>query len=129
MNTRYHDQTFNEILIAEGLISSVELARLLGERNNAAEPVGDMLVRMGILTEKDRARCTGKLMGISYVDPTRVKPEPAVARLITNAQALQFCALPIARTATGITVAMANPLDIPALDQLQRHTGMEIEPV
>src|SRR5579871_6796342 len=118
MNTRYQDRTFNEILIAEGLVSAGDLARLLGERENTAEPVGDMLVRLGVLSEKNRARCIGKLMGIPYVDPTSSRPDPAAARLATNAQAVQFCALPIARTPTGLTVAMANPLDIPALDQL-----------
>nr|MDQ2688618.1 hypothetical protein [Armatimonadota bacterium] len=71
MSVTYQDRTFSEILVEEGLVSSTEIARILGQRESATEPLGDLLVRLDILTDKDKARCLGKQNGIPFVDLTR----------------------------------------------------------
>jgi type IV pilus assembly protein PilB len=129
MQATFQDRTFNEVLITEGLITQRDLARLLGEREDATEPVGDMLVRLGILTEKDRARCAGKQMGVPFVDLAQRELDGDVARLIPHPMALRMKALPIERSETAVSVAMANPLDITAIDAIQAQTGLQIDPV
>jgi len=129
MSITYHDRTLGEILVEEGLISQAELARILGERENATEPLGDLLIRLGRLTDKDKARCTGKQIGVPFVDLARRELDPNVARMVTHGLALRLKALPIERSDTALSVAMANPLDITAIDELEAQTGMEIDPV
>src|SRR5581483_4369225 len=99
MFSTYHDRTFSDILIEEGLITPGELARVLGERED--------------LTEKEKARCLGKQMGIPFVDLAQREADPGAARLIPHRLALRLRALPIERSDTAVSVAMANPLDLP----------------
>ncbi len=129
MFSTYHDRTFSDILIEEGLITPGELARVLGEREDLTEPLGDLLVRQGILTEKEKARCLGKQMGIPFVDLAQREADPGAARLIPHRLALRLRALPIERSDTAVSVAMANPLDLTAIDEIHAHTGLEIDPV
>ncbi|MBC7526484.1 MAG: Flp pilus assembly complex ATPase component TadA [Chthonomonadaceae bacterium] len=129
MSVTYHDHGFSEILIAEGVISQDRLARLLGERENATESVGDMLVRVGFLSEQERVRYTGKQLGMPYVALSDLEIDGPVARLVTSTMAIRLSAIPIERSATSITVAFANPLDIHASDEIRAHTGLDIDPV
>ncbi len=129
MSTNYFDHGFSEILIAEGLITPERLARLLGERETATESVGDMLVRVGFLSEQERVRYTGRQLGIHYVALAELDIDIPVARLISSAMANRLGAIPIERNGGAITVAFANPLDIHASDEIRAHTGLDIDPV
>ncbi len=129
MNITYYDQSFSEILIEEGLITAPEIARILGERESTTEPLGDILVRLGVLTEKDKARCFGKQNRVPFVDLSKAELSPDISRLIPHNLAARLCAVPIDRSDTAISVAMVNPLDIMAIDDLHAYTGLEIDPV
>ena len=129
MSVTYQDRTFSEILVEEGLVSSAEIARILGQRESATEPLGDLLVRLEILTDKDKARCVGKQNGIPFVDLTKREMLPDIARRVPHMLAMRLRAVPIEQSDTALSVAMANPLDITAIDELQAHTGMDIDAV
>ena len=129
MRTVFQDRTFSDILLEESLVAPDELARILGQRDNTAEPIGDLLVRLGVITEKDRVRCVGKQIGVPFVDLARNELDTNAARLISHGLALRIHALPIERSDSAISVAMANPLDITAIDELHAHTKLEIDPV
>lgn len=128
-NSTYQDRTFNDILIAESLISPQKLAQVLGERENTTEPIGDMLVRLGLITEKDKARCLGKQNGIPYADLAHRELDPRTARIIPHALALKHMIIPVTRTDGGMTMAMVNPLDITAIDEVQALTSLSVEPL
>src|SRR2546422_9895053 len=125
----YHDRTFGEILVEEGLISQGEMARVLGEREDTTEPLGDLLVRLGFLTEKEKARCLGKQLGLPFVDLAKAELDSNVARLIPHGLALRARVLPLEQSDTAISVAMANPLDITAIDELYAYTQLQVDPV
>lgn len=129
MIATYHDQSLGDILIAEGLITPAALSRILGERENATEPLGDLLVRLGVLSPKDRARCVGHQVGVPFFDLSQRSLDTEVVNLITHNMAARLLAIPVERSATGLSIAMANPMDIAALDELRAHTGLEIDPV
>ena len=129
MRNVFHDRTFSDILLEEGLVTYDALSKILGQRDNTAEPIGDLLARLGVITEKDRVRCVGKQIGVPFADLTRSEIDSNVARLITHSVSLRLHALPIERSASAISVAMVNPLDITAIDELHGHTGLEIDPV
>ena len=63
------------------------------------------------------------------MDLSKAELTPDVSRLIPHNLAARLCAVPIDRSDMAISVAMANPLDIMAIDELQAHTGLEIDPV
>src|SRR2546423_8491526 len=95
--TNYHDRSFAEILIEEELVPQDQLAEIMGRRENTTEPLGDLLVRLGVITDKDRARCMGKQIGVPFVDLARAELDAGVARLISHRLAGRLRPLPLER--------------------------------
>lgn len=129
MNTLYFDRTLSDLLIAEGILSRPELERLLGERENATESVADMLVRAGVLTEAERARYLARQLGLPFIHLATCKLDNAAVRLLSSALCLRLQVLPIERGESSLSVAMSNPLDVAAIDEMRSLTGLEIDPV
>ncbi len=118
-----------DILVDEGLITRERLDEVLGSRTDASEPLGQVLVRMGLISEKDKVRCIGVQHGIPFVDLANREVEPEVGRLITHTIALRFKAIPVEKDTTVLSVAMANPLDVTAIDEMRLTTGLNVEPM
>jgi type IV pilus assembly protein PilB len=117
-----------EVLVAEGLISKETLEAVLGERADTAEPVGDLLVRLGHITQRDKVQCLAKLYSVPIADLSTATIQPEVAGLIPHGTAVRLKALPIERSEGTLRVVMANPADVVALDEVVLITGCAIEP-
>ncbi len=120
-----------DIFVQEGLISdeqlqvAVEKQRELG----STEPIARVLVSMGLIQERDRVRCMGKVWGISFVELADASPAAEVLQLISPQTAKRFRVVPIEHKENKLLVAMANPLDVFVIDELRLITSLEIEPV
>ncbi|RMG25310.1 MAG: type II/IV secretion system protein [Armatimonadetes bacterium] len=123
------DKPLGEIFVEEGYLTAEELDRILAERTDTTEPIGDLLVRLGKISEKDKLRCLGLQLGIPFVDLARMEIDPAAARSIPHSAAIRLLAIPVERTDCAASVAMVNPLDLAALDELSALTGLEIDPL
>ncbi|MEP0765733.1 MAG: type II/IV secretion system protein [Fimbriimonadia bacterium] len=117
-----------DLVVDEGFIGRDELDRILGRREDATEPVGDLLVRLGLLTEKQKTYCIGKQLGVPFIDLSAVDLDTSIARALPHAVAIRLMAVAFDKSADGYSVAMANPLDIAALDDLQARLGAPVEP-
>jgi type IV pilus assembly protein PilB len=118
-----------EHFVAEGLITQEELDLALQKHKEigGAEPVARVLVSMGLVTERDRVRCLGKVWGIPFVDISDVVPQGNALEVISPQVAKRFKCVPIERRADKLIVAMVNPLDIFVIDELRLTTGLDIE--
>jgi len=122
------ERPLSELLIEEGLIERDELGQILGQREDATEPVGDLLVRLGKLTEKQKTYCVGKQLGVPFVDLQVIELDADICRAVPHSTAIRLMAVPFEKTIDGYAVAMANPLDIAALDELQLRLSGNVEP-
>jgi type IV pilus assembly protein PilB len=120
-----------EHFIAEGLISPDQLELALGKQAEmgGTDPIARVLVSLGLISERDRVRCLGKVWGISYVDIADVIPQHEALILITPQIAKRFKCVPLEREENRLVVAMVNPLDVFVIDELRMNTGLEIEAV
>jgi type IV pilus assembly protein PilB len=118
-----------EHFVAEGLITheDLELALQKHKEMGGAEPVARVLVSMGLVSERDRVRCLGKVWGIPFVDIADVVPQANALEVISPQVAKRFKCVPIERNGDKLIVAMVNPLDIFVIDELRLTTGLEIE--
>lgn len=118
-----------ELFVTEGLISNEQLALAVAKQRELGgqEPIANMLVSMGYISERDRVRCMGIAWGIDYIDVNERKPNPAVAPLISATFARRAKVLPIDEVDGRLLVAMANPLDIFSIDELRLLVGKEVE--
>src|SRR3954465_5514210 len=118
------DRSIGEIFVEEGYVSREELLQILGSREDTREPLGDLLVRLGKITEKQKLKCVGLQMGVPFVDLARMDIDSDAARRVPHTVAIRLLAIPIERTEVACSVAMVNPLDLSAIDELNTLTGL-----
>ncbi len=121
--------TLTSVLLDEGLITPKELDAALAMRTDVGEDIGEFLVRLGMISERDRVRCVGIQHGIQFVELSGKQLDPEVAKLIPHSMALRHKAIPIERSQDILKVAMANPLDVQAVDDIAQVTGLEPLPL
>ncbi len=118
-----------DVFVSSGLVSEEQLSQALDKQRQlkTQEPIGDLLVSMGLITERDRVRCLGEQWGVPYVDLTEIQIADDVTSAVTQELARRFKVVPIERSIKKLTLAMKNPLDIFAIDEIRLITGKEVE--
>lgn len=119
------DTMLTSVLLNEGIISPRELDAALAMRTDVGEDIGAFLVRLGMITERERVRSVGMQHGIQFIELSGDDMNPETARMIPHSMALRYKALPVEVSHDLIRVAMANPLDVQAIDDIARETGLE----
>jgi len=118
------------LLVREGIISEAELEEALRNKVIFGGKLGTNLVELGYITSERLSEALAKHKGFPQVDPSQLDAIPAsVIALITAETAKQHQVIPIALDKKRLTVAMADPCDLTAIDKLSFMTGMYINPV
>ncbi|MCL6517747.1 MAG: GspE/PulE family protein [Alicyclobacillus sp.] len=112
-----------------GLITEAQLQEALAAQRESKERLGEVLIRKGFVTEQQMVEALEFQLGISHVDLHRYAIDPAAVQLVPQVLAERHLVLPIRRDKQRLTVAMADPLDFYAIEDLQMATGLQIEPV
>ena len=115
-----------DLLIECGLISQDELAEALVKQKQTGERLGEFLIRTGLVTQDDIIWALGDQLNISYVHLSEDLVDPAVVRSFPLGQMSEHSFIPVFRISNEITVIMADPLDIDALNALESLTSEEI---
>lgn len=120
-----------DVFVGSGLVSDEQLAQAVEKQRQlkTQEPIGDLLVSMGLITERDRVRCLGEQWGVPYVDLTEIQISDEITSAVTQELARRFKVIPIEHSPKRLTLAMKNPLDIFAIDEIRLITGKEVEAV
>jgi type IV pilus assembly protein PilB len=113
-------------LIDRGLITNEQLDEALEIQRVSGTRVGDILVELGALSSFELARVLADHMGVPFTDLRTKPPDPIIASLLPEDVARRYDALPIQRWNDQLVVAMANPTDLFALDDLQMVTRQPI---
>ena len=123
------ETTLTSVFLDQGLVTPKELDAALAMRTDVAEDIGEFLVRLGMVSECDRVRCVGIQHGIHFVELSGRELDPETAKLIPHSMALRCKAIPVERSQDLVRVAMANPLDVQAVDDIAKSTGLEPMPM
>lgn len=118
-----------KMLIKENLITEEQLEKALDEQKNTGGRLGTNLVKFGYLSEKDLISALSKQHNVPGVDLNSVDIDESVVHLIPSNVAIKYELIPISRTGKMLTVAMVNPDDIFAIEDIKFSTGFEIQPV
>lgn len=123
--------TIGQIFISEGLIDDAQLATALEKQNQSAvhEPIADVLVNMGLISEKDKACCLGKQWGVEYIDLAEYQFDQDILKLIPQELARRHNIIPLKIENNKVLLAMKNPLDVYAIDEIRLITGLDVDPV
>ncbi len=134
MSGRIGSQRLGEVLIQNGIITENQLEKALSfakENKDKFMLLGEALVDLGFCSEVDIARTMAHKSKAKFVDLNEVQINIQATNLISPELASKYSALPIDFTEDNekLIVAMQNPTDLMAIDDLSLLTGYEIEPV
>src|ERR1051325_7660541 len=114
---------FADELIAAGILTEPQLDLALLEQKRSGQQLGPILVQLGFVRPEVLAEHLAKQAETRQVNPHSAPIDPAVLRLVSADLARRFRVIPIAQSDHTLTVAMANPFDVVAIDTLHQCTG------
>ena len=118
-----------DVLVAAGALSQEQLQRALAEQKSSGRMLGEMLVEQGVISASTLVDALGKCLSVPACQLRHGLIDPAVLKLIGTDEAERLLALPMFKVRDSLTVAMAQPQSLPAIDRLQQLTGCRIRPV
>ena len=119
-----------QMLVEQGHITDEQLEQALETQKQSTQRLGEILMDLGFIQEEPLYETLAEQLNVPYANLKRIRPDPNVAGLITREIAQRYMALPLARGEMGtITVAMAEPTDVIALDDLKMKLQVAVEPM
>jgi len=117
------------LLVDVGAITNENLEKALRIQKENKKKLGEVLVEEKFVTEEEIIEVLEFQLGIPKQEIDRSLIESEVPNLITEALARRHTVIPIKKTETTVTLAMNDPLNIYAMDDVKLATGLEVEPV
>jgi type IV pilus assembly protein PilB len=118
-----------DILLEGGLVTREQLGEAMAEQQRVGRSLGRVLVDLGMVTESQLVASLAQQIGLPFVDLTEFQIDPSATSLVPDAVARRHNALPIGYDEGRLIVAMADPANVFALDDIRSLTGMECKPV
>jgi type IV pilus assembly protein PilB len=116
-------------LLEMGLLSQVQLEEALAEQQHSGEKLSRILVRRGYITEQQLLAVLESILGIPHVQFDHIKIDPAVVKLIPTRLIRKHYILPVSVDQRRLTLAMVDPLNYEAIDDVRILTGLDVLPV
>jgi len=120
-------EMLGELLIKSGVLTKEQLERGLEEHKKTGERLGNVLIGLGFLSEKDLLKTLESQLGIPYVSLSNLKIEPSIISKIPANFVYTHNLIPIKEENGVLTVAVSDPLDIHTLDDIRLLLGYEVK--
>jgi len=117
-----------ESLVEKGLITAEQLRQAELEAGADAKPLRKILTKKGLISEEDLTAFLSQQFDLPFIDLTNYLIEPGIIDLVPEDLARKHLLIPILKIGNDLTVAMVEPSDVFALDELRMKTGLSIEP-
>ncbi len=118
-----------ELLTKAQLISAQQLEHALEEQKQSGGRLGEHLVRLGYVSEEDILDCLSQQYGVPSINLRHFDIDESIIRLIPADVARKYQFIPVSKTGATLTVAMADPTNVFAMDDITFITGYRVEPV
>ena len=118
-----------EILLKENLITPDQLKQALEHQKTNGGRLGNSLVKLGFLNDDEVTAVLSRQYGVPSINLAYFEVDPNVTRLIPMDTATKYQVLPLSRVGSSLTLAMVDPTNVFAMDDIKFMTGFNIEPV
>jgi type IV pilus assembly protein PilB len=118
-----------EMLVKAGLINPEQLQEALGAQKQSGEKLGYVLVNLGYVKEDEITQVLSEQYGVPSINLRHFEIEGSVIDLIPAEVAQKYLVVPVNRTGATLTIAMADPTNVFAMDDIKFMTGYNVEPV
>ncbi|GLX69294.1 GspE/PulE family protein [Paenibacillus glycanilyticus] len=117
-----------DLLVESAIISEEQLQKALQEQGKSKQKLGDLLIAQGYITEQQLIEVLEFQLGIPHVSLYKYQIDPEITQIIPESMAKRYQAIPLHKDGGKLMVAMADPLDYFAIEELRMSTGFRIEP-
>jgi type IV pilus assembly protein PilB len=118
-----------EILVRENLITAQQLRETLDYQRENGGRLGSNLVRLGFVSDDVVTAVLSRQYGVPSINLELFQIEKEVIKLISEEVASKYSVLPVSKTGATLTLAMADPTNVFAMDDIKFMTGLNVEPV
>ena len=118
-----------EILVKESLITQDQLSKALEFQRSNGGKLGSCLTKMGFITDDDITGVLSRQYGVPSINLKYYEIDPNVIKLIPQDTALRYQVIPLSRVGSVLTIAMTDPTNVFAMDDIKFMTGFNVEPV
>ena len=118
-----------DILVRDGLITADQLKRALAEQRSSGMRLGYTLVKLGFIEETEITKMLARQYRMPAVDLSRFEVDPKIVKLISSDIANKYTVLPLKREGRTLTIAIADPNNVAAIEDIKFITRCDIFPV
>src|SRR5229473_931016 len=118
-----------ELLLKEKLISPEQLQQALSAQKANGGKLGYNLVKMGFVKDEQITALLSKQYGVPAINLSQFKIDPTIVKLIPGETARKYQIIPLSRSGSSLTIAMTDPTNVFAMDDIKFMTGYTVEPV
>jgi type IV pilus assembly protein PilB len=118
-----------ELLVKEKLISQDQLKSALDFQKQHGGRLGTALVKMGLVTDDEVTAVLSRQYGVPSINLKYYEVDPTVVKLIPQETAIRYQIVPLSRVGSTLTIAMTDPTNVFAMDDIKFMTGFNVEPV
>jgi type IV pilus assembly protein PilB len=118
-----------ELLTKASLITQDQLKDALKVQKETGGKLGETLIKLGFVSEEDITECLSQQFGVPSINLAHFEIDGSVIKLIPADVARKYNILPVNKTGATITIAMADPTNVFAMDDIKFMTGYNVEPV
>jgi type IV pilus assembly protein PilB len=118
-----------ELLTKAKLLTNEQLEKALDEQKQSGGRIGEHLIRLGFVTEEDILDCLSQQYGVPSINLQHFEIDESIIRLIPADVARKYQFIPVSKTGATLTVAMSDPTNVFAMDDITFITGYRVEPV
>lgn len=121
------NKKLGELLMDAGLITLAQLDQALEIQKDKGGLIGEILVQLKFTTEEDIAKTLTAQYGFAYLPLSNYEIEAELAKLVPERVANQYCLIPIDRMSNNLTIAMSNPLNSQAVEDIETISGCSVQ--
>ena len=122
-------ESVGRLLVSAKLITEEQLQQALLTQKKEGGRFGKILIRMGLVDETQMAKFFSQQWGVPSVDLNKIEIDPLVVKLIPADMVRKHLVLPIKRLGTTVSLAMVDPTDVFAIEDIKFITGYNVEPI
>jgi type IV pilus assembly protein PilB len=117
-----------DLLLDAGIVTDDQLKIALAEQKRTGIKLGDILVDLGIASDESISRALASQSGVEHYDLEKVEIDKMAIRCVPEELARRHAVVPISFEKGTLVLAMANPADIMAIDEIERAGDIYVEP-
>ena len=124
---KINNKQLGELLLDQGIISQDQLDQALSLQRDKGGLIGETLVELGYVKEDDIAQSLTAQYGFPYLSLGNHDISPEITSIIPGILARQYLLVPIDKIGNNLTLAMSNPLNMQAIDDVELLSGCSVQ--